>query len=171
MIPTSRTKVTRLTESDWRFLAELRLHALADSLGAHDDQYRQEAEFTVAQWRRRLREHAQFVAYIDGDANPVGLIGAQQQNPQTVYLYSLWVAPHARGHGVARALVGAAVDWSRSRKAHTVTLRVAASNAPARAVYRSLGFVVTASQKPPPPGELTMSLDTGRGQGRSRSGR
>ena len=68
--------------------------------------------FTAAQWRRRLRDHAQFAALL-GD-RPVGLIGAQQENAETVYLYSLWLDPAARGHGLARPLVAAAVDWARA---------------------------------------------------------
>ena len=90
----------------------MRLRALTDSLGAEDPQYRQEAAFTAAQWRRRLRDHAQFAALI-GD-RPVGLIGAQQENTETVYLYSLWLDPAARGHGLARELVAAAVDWAQT---------------------------------------------------------
>ena len=78
-------RVTRLTESDWRLFATVRLRALTDSLGADDPQYRQESTFTAAQWRRRLRDHAQFAALLD--EHPVGLIGAQQENAETVYLY------------------------------------------------------------------------------------
>ena len=71
--------------------AGVRLRALTDSLGENDPQYQQEASFTAAQWRRRLRDHAQFAALIDN--RPVGLIGAQQENAETVYLYSLWLDP------------------------------------------------------------------------------
>ena len=77
--------------------AVIRLRALTDSLGESDPQYRKEVTFTAAQWRRRLRDHAQFAALI-GD-RPVGLIGAQQENPDSVYLYSLWLDPAARGTG------------------------------------------------------------------------
>jgi RimJ/RimL family protein N-acetyltransferase len=153
--PRSGARVARLAESDWRLFAVVRLRALTEALGADDPQYRQESEFTVAQWRRRLREHAQFAALIDD--RPVGLIGAQQQSADSVYLYSLWLDPVARGHGLARELVSTAVDWARDRRAHTVTLRVAADNAVALAVYQSVGFAITA-EKATPRGELTMSL-------------
>ena len=129
---------------------------MTDSLGENDPQYQQEASFTAAQWRRRLREHAQFAALI-GD-RPVGLIGAQLENAETVYLYSLWLDPAARGHGLARPLVAAAVDWARDRRARTVTLRVAADNAVARGVYESLGFTVTSGRSPWPADEVAMSL-------------
>jgi RimJ/RimL family protein N-acetyltransferase len=152
-------RVARLTESDWRLFAGVRLRALTDSVGENDPQYHQEVTFTAAQWRRRLRDHAQFAALI-GD-RPVGLIGAQLENADTVYLYSLWLDPSARGHGLARPLVAAAVDWARDRRACTVTLRVATDNAVARAVYESLGFTVTSAETRGPQNEVAMSLSVG----------
>ncbi|GFG49232.1 GNAT family N-acetyltransferase [Mycolicibacterium agri] len=150
-------RVTRLTESDWRLFAAVRLRALSDSLGTEDPQFQQESSFTAAQWRRRLREHAQFAAMLNDRA--VGLIGAQQENPDTVYLYSLWLDPAARGHGLARPLVAAAVDWARDRQARIVTLRVAVDNAVARGVYESIGFQpITGSRNDVRAGELAMSL-------------
>lgn len=153
------TRVERLTESDWRVFAGVRLRALTDSLGEGDPQYQQEAAFTAAQWRRRLRDHAQFAALIDD--RPVGLIGAQLENAETVYLYSLWLDPAARGHGLARALVDAAVGWARGRQARTVKLRVAADNAVARGVYESMGFMLIAAETHGPRDEVAMSLRVG----------
>ena len=152
-------RVTRLTEADWRVFAIVRLRALTDSLGENDPQYQQESAFTAAQWRRRLRDHAQFAALIDN--RPVGLIGAQLENAESVYLYSLWLDPAARGYGLARPLVAAALDWARDRGARTVTLRVAADNAVARGVYESLGFSVTSARLRGPQNEVAMSLNVG----------
>lgn len=149
-------RIARLGETDWQTFAGMRLRALADSLGENDPSYRDEAAFTAAQWRRRLREHAQFAA-VDGD-RPVGLIAAQRQNPETVYLYSLWLDPAARGRGLARRLVAAAVDWARATHVQTVKLRVAADNAAALGVYESLGFTVAHDQTASKPEELAMSL-------------
>jgi RimJ/RimL family protein N-acetyltransferase len=149
-------RVARLTESDWRAFAGVRLRALTDSLGEGDPQFQQEAAFTAAQWRRRLREHAQFAVLI-GD-RPVGLIGAQLESAETVYLYSLWLDPTVRGQGLARPLVAAAVDWARDRRARTVTLRVAADNQVARGVYESLGFALKTAETPSSRGEIAMSL-------------
>ena len=90
--------VARLAESDWRVFAVIRLRALSEALGESDPQYQKEVSFTAAQWRRRLRDHAQFAALV-GD-RPVGLIAAQRENPDNVYLYSLWLDPSASGTGV-----------------------------------------------------------------------
>jgi ribosomal protein S18 acetylase RimI-like enzyme len=75
-----------------------------------------------------------------------------------VYLYSLWLDPTARGQGLARPLVAAAVDWARDRRARTVTLRVAADNTVARGVYESLGFSLNAGESPRERGEVAMTL-------------
>jgi ribosomal protein S18 acetylase RimI-like enzyme len=117
--------------------------------------------FTAAQWRRRLRVHAQFAAAIDDHL--VGLVGAQRESVESVYLYSLWVAPSARGHDLAATLLTAAVDWARAQDARMVTLRVSQDNAAARAVYERLGFgVANANGKPAgQANEITMSLSVG----------
>ncbi len=153
----SAPPVTRLAESDWRAFATLRLRALIDTLGPGDPQYRQESAFTAAQWRRRLRAHAQFAVRVDDHL--VGLIGAQRQTPESVYLYSLWLEPGMRGKGLGRALVSSAVEWARSQDARCVTLRVATTNAAAREVYEQLGFGVT--QASSNADEVTMSLSVG----------
>jgi ribosomal protein S18 acetylase RimI-like enzyme len=152
-------RLRRLTESDWRVFAELRLQALTDTLGDHDAQHRQESTFTAAQWRRRLRAHAQFAVYVDD--RPVGLIGAQREHVDSVYLYSLWLEPESRGHGLGRALLAAAVDWARTEGARTVTLRVQAANASALRVYEGLGFRPAEGENPTSTEELTMSLSVG----------
>lgn len=152
----AHARIARLTETDWRAFAAVRLRALTDSLGAQDPQYRQESTFTAAQWRRRLRAHAQFAAVIDN--RPVGLIGAQRQNRESVYLYSLWLDPIARGHGLGRTLVAEAVDWARSQRAQRVTLRVHPGNGAARAVYDGLGFTVCSGTAVGTDGEITMML-------------
>ncbi|MEU0404702.1 GNAT family N-acetyltransferase [Streptomyces sp. NPDC006197] len=57
-------------------------------------------------------------------------------------IQGLAVAESARGKGVARALLRAAMDRAREQGAVRITLRVLAHNAPARALYASEGFVV-----------------------------
>jgi RimJ/RimL family protein N-acetyltransferase len=57
-------------------------------------------------------------------------------------IQGLAVFTWARGRGVARALIEAALDAAREQGARRVTLRVLGHNAPARALYESLGFVV-----------------------------
>jgi ribosomal protein S18 acetylase RimI-like enzyme len=129
---------------------------LTDTLGESDPQYQKEVGFTAAQWRRRLRDHAQFATLVGDRA--VGLIAAQQENPDSVYLYSLWLDPAARGRGLARPLVAAAVDWARDQRVRTVTLRVASDNVAARGVYESLGFAAPSPDSPGAGDEVAMTL-------------
>ncbi len=85
-------RITRLTESDWEQFAHLRLRALIDASGPADTQYLAEARFCAAQWKLRLRDHAQFAVFVAGAAGPatsdsdrpVGLIAAYDQTPETV---------------------------------------------------------------------------------------
>ncbi|WP_406729847.1 GNAT family N-acetyltransferase [Streptomyces sp. GD-15H] len=58
----------------------------------------------------------------------------------------LAVADAARGMGVGRALVRAAVQQARERGARRITLRVLGHNSAARALYESEGFVVEGVQ-------------------------
>jgi ribosomal protein S18 acetylase RimI-like enzyme len=52
----------------------------------------------------------------------------------------MWVAGHARGTGVADALVTEVLDDARSRRLARVTLDVAERNGRARAFYERMGF-------------------------------
>jgi ribosomal protein S18 acetylase RimI-like enzyme len=56
------------------------------------------------------------------------------------------VADEARGLGVGRALVRAAVEEARRLGARRITLRVLGHNTPARKLYESEGFVVEGVQ-------------------------
>ena len=63
-------------------------------------------------------------------------------NAHVRQIQGLAVAEEARGRGVGRALVRAAVDEARRRGARRLTLRVLGHNTPARKLYEAEGFVV-----------------------------
>ncbi|MEU3945068.1 GNAT family N-acetyltransferase [Streptomyces sp. NPDC029526] len=67
-------------------------------------------------------------------------------NAHVRQIAGLAVAEDARGLGVGRALVRAAVAEARRQGARRITLRVLGHNAPARALYASEGFVVEGVQ-------------------------
>jgi [ribosomal protein S18]-alanine N-acetyltransferase len=58
-------------------------------------------------------------------------------------LESVAVAATARRGGVGRALCASVVEWCRDQGADALELEVRAGGAPAIALYRALGFVVT----------------------------
>lgn len=57
-------------------------------------------------------------------------------------LGDLAVRPEARGRGVGRTLLRAALDEAERRGARTIFLEVRESNAPARGLYEAAGFAV-----------------------------
>jgi ribosomal protein S18 acetylase RimI-like enzyme len=151
-----RTRIIRLTESDWEQFAHLRLRALSDAFGTGGAQYLTESRFTPASWQQRLREHAQFALFVSD--RPAGLVAAHRERPDTVYLYSLWLDPRVRGRGLARRLVGTALDWARRNGVRTVTLRMAPDNRVARSLYEGFGFIEVPGGSP---GEVAMELSFG----------
>jgi ribosomal protein S18 acetylase RimI-like enzyme len=63
-------------------------------------------------------------------------------NAHVRQIQGLAVADEARGHGVGRALIRAAVEEARRRGARRLTLRVLGHNTPARRLYEAEGFAV-----------------------------
>ena len=79
----------------------------------------------------------------------VGGIWAAAQGPDRAgmaWIYQVWVEPEARGRGLSKRLIQAAGDAVRVLGADSLGLNVFGDNAPAIAVYDSLGFTVTAQQ-------------------------
>ncbi|MFI5682483.1 GNAT family N-acetyltransferase [Streptomyces sp. NPDC051636] len=72
----------------------------------------------------------------------LGLPTPLASNAHVRQIQGLAVAGEARGRGVGRALVRAAVEEARRRGARRITLRVLGHNTPARKLYESEGFVV-----------------------------
>jgi GNAT superfamily N-acetyltransferase len=100
--------VRRLAADDWQALRSTRLSALLDSPEAYKRRHADEATLHESCWRSLFSSSiALLLAELDGE--PVGLvagIGARPDDidPQAVHLGSMWVAPSARGRGVADEL-------------------------------------------------------------------
>jgi ribosomal protein S18 acetylase RimI-like enzyme len=60
---------------------------------------------------------------------------------RTYVLNDLFVIPESRCSGVGRALVAAAIEFSKNAGAVRVSLSTAVTNAPARALYEATGWV------------------------------
>ncbi|MEH3034605.1 MAG: GNAT family N-acetyltransferase [Aeromicrobium erythreum] len=83
------------------------------------------------------------VAEVDGSV--VGYVALHQvmdvpAHQHVLTIDGLGVRADARGHGIGRALVAAAVEVARTRGARRVTLRVLGPNLAARRVYEQCGF-------------------------------
>jgi ribosomal protein S18 acetylase RimI-like enzyme len=136
-----------LSPDDWRVWRSMRLAALAEApyafgsrladwLGAGDREER---------WRDRLS--------IPGSRNVVAGLGGEPSgmasgvplpgDPGAVELISLWVAPSARGRGVADALIEDIATWATALRSPALWLTARESNAAAIALYRRRGFEAT----------------------------
>ena len=73
------------------------------------------------------------------ESTVVGFIMVRTISPEWE-LENIAVAPDARGRGIGSELLSAALAQARHRHAKSLTLEVRASNAAARALYRSAGF-------------------------------
>jgi ribosomal protein S18 acetylase RimI-like enzyme len=76
---------------------------------------------------------------------PTGLVLTSWLAEDTAHIAQIVVDPALRRHGMARRLVEHVGERAAATGASRLTLLVAASNAPARALYQSLGFVERAS--------------------------
>ncbi|MFE9247653.1 GNAT family N-acetyltransferase [Streptomyces sp. NPDC007088] len=94
---------------------------------------------------RRSRPEQHLIAELDGElAGYLRLLPPTPlpANAHVQAILGLAVAGRARGRGLGRALLRAAVARARELGARRVTLRVLGHNTPARRLYASEGFVV-----------------------------
>ncbi|MFC6715411.1 GNAT family N-acetyltransferase [Branchiibius cervicis] len=85
----------------------------------------------------------------DADGDRVGVLWMavrERGGEQYAWIYDIEVDPDARNRGYGRALMLAAEDWTREKGLTSLQLNVFGGNTPARALYRSLGFVENAVQ-------------------------
>ena len=85
-----------------------------------------------------------FLALADGEPAGMALFWFRRRLGHARFqgwLSDLVVLPGARGRGIGRALVAACIAEWRLRQGDSIMLEVATDNAPARALYESLGFV------------------------------
>lgn len=143
--------IERLTTGHEECLRALRLRALAESPDAFASTFDDVSALPFEQWRRQLAELATFVAVDDG--RDIGIVrGAPHTDvSDTVYLCSMWVAPDARGRGIASALVDSVVTWATAEGFARLILDVSENNLAAAALYTKKGFVANGIRGTLPP--------------------
>ena len=134
-------EVRRLSVDEWQVWRDVRLTALADAPGAFTATLEEWADADESRWRARFAA-VPFNAVAFREGRPIGQVsGLDLDEHAAVTLLSLWVAPEARGLGVARALVDAVIAEARSTGAASVYLRVFPTNTAAIALFERCGFV------------------------------
>lgn len=135
-------EIRRVDEASWRTYRDVRLAMLLDTPRAFGSTYAREAAFSESVWLDRVRGEGR--TWLAGRDNlPLGSVTVfrlEEQAPDEARLVAMWVAGHARGHGVGQALVETALADARERGLRRVTLDVADENAAARKLYERMGF-------------------------------
>lgn len=131
-------EIVEIGPDDWQEFRDLRLAALADAPAAFGSRHADWVDAPEERWRERL------------DAVPLNLVARRRGRPvgmasgapegEELELISMYVAPAARGTGLAEALVERVVEWGAAAGRATF-LMVRTDNAPATATYLRCGFV------------------------------
>lgn len=144
-------RIARLHPHEGPRFRSIRLRALRDAPDAFGSTYTETAARAPEVWTAQLEALATFVA-VD-PPHDVGMVRASldPDDPQTAWLYSMWVQPSARGRGVGQALVEKVIDWAGGTKATCLKLEVVVENESANRLYARLGFSPTGREHPLPP--------------------
>ncbi len=151
---TQQISVRSLKPEEWPIYKALRLRSLEDSPSAFGSTLDLELERTDDAWAERLRNAAlsgQDCALVaEAKGTPSGLVWAKADanDPGTINLFQMWVAPETRGHGAGDALLQAAVHWARQYGARFVKLGVTCGDTPAMRLYRRAGFEEFGDREP-----------------------
>ena len=141
------TVVREVTADEWPVWREVRLRSLLDSPAVFGSTYEHELGFTEDFWRERLGDpEAVSVLAWQGDA-PVGIGAGFQDLPGLLHVVAMWVAPQARGQGVAHLVLDALRAWADVRRLG-LHLDVESYNSAARRCYEAYGFRATGETKP-----------------------
>jgi ribosomal protein S18 acetylase RimI-like enzyme len=167
-------EIRRLAPDEWAIFRDVRLAALAEAPYAFAGTLDTETGYDERRWLDWISRSVFFLAW-DGD-RPVGMVGGYGQGDGGWHVISMWVAPQARGAGLADRLIGAVVRHARAQNAPTLTLWVTDGNDRARAFYQRAGFRSTGRRqqvRPEEPGlweeEMLLVLaDPGRMAGWAR---
>jgi GntR family transcriptional regulator len=86
----------------------------------------------------------------DGEVLAFSRYGEDPADTRRGHIYSLYVAPPARGRGIAKALLDHDLQLLAERGLNTVTLWVFEHNAAARSLYSSFGFLPDGARRVEP---------------------
>ncbi|WP_416563063.1 GNAT family N-acetyltransferase [Nocardia testacea] len=128
--------VRQLEVADWAVFRHIRLRSLADAphaFGSTLDTARRRAE---RDWRALLVGRTQFLAVVADTA--VGTVGVTGDDGE-FHLISMWVAPEARGTGVADLLLHAVLEHAGVGGGR-IRLEVTEGNIAAERLYLRHGF-------------------------------
>ncbi|HSK24765.1 MAG TPA: GNAT family N-acetyltransferase [Egicoccus sp.] len=157
--------VRRATADDWAQVRDLRLAALADVPDAFGTSLEDERDRPESWWRARLEaaDAVTLVAWIDDRPAGLTVVAPAYRDPHAGGVYSVWVAPDARGRGVGSRLLAAALSAAAELGHRRVLLDVGDHNTAAQRLYAGAGFRPTGRVGSlPPPREHVTEHELGR---------
>ncbi|APC20972.1 GNAT family N-acetyltransferase, partial [Pseudomonas protegens] len=116
-------------------MKQVRLAALQDAPTAFGVSYQSAARYSDQQWQERASGATSAFWLAIEDGQPLGMIGAAVSEANRYNLIGMWVAPAARGSGVAARLVEAVKSRAREQGHERVFLDVSPANARAASFY------------------------------------
>ena len=118
----------------------MRLASLSESPAAFGSRYDDWVDAPAERWQSRLTQVPLTLLTHEG-TTVVGVVSGQLVEEKWVELISMWVAPAARGTGVAGQLIDAVAGWAAARDRRMIYLMVRSDNTRARKSYERAGFV------------------------------
>ncbi len=136
--------IRRLGADDAEAFRALRLEALLDSPEAFGGDHVEESKRPLETFIRQLTGSAVFGVFIaDQLSGLVGLFWDESVKRRHIgNLYTVYVAPQARGTGCALPLIQAALDHAKSLGHAQVHLGVGTHNTSALRLYQKAGFEI-----------------------------
>lgn len=150
--------IERFRAEEWPSYRDLRLRALTEAPDAFGSTLAQELPRLDAEWERRLlsgiRSAMDLPLVVRLDTDCVGLSWCRitDAEPDTAFLYQVWIAPEVRGRGIGKRLVQASMVWARTKGVKKLALSVTCGDTPARRLYEQLGFIPAGEPQPLRPG-------------------
>ena len=144
----------------WREVRLRMLHDDADFFSTRYDDMVREPEATWQAWTADAALGDEKTLLVAEEAGRwLGVVGAfARVDAREVQLISMWVAPEARGRGVAQQLIRAVARWAGERGASRIVLFVQEANTPAQRLYERAGFRPTGDRAPAAGGRSAFKL-------------
>ena len=127
-------------------LRDVRLRALATDPASFGSTHEREAAYPDERWQEWCAGDAggdemTTLLALRGDT-AVGLVAScrDEDEPQVYDVFSMWVAPEARGTGIGRRLLRKVETWIRDGGGTVVRLFVTNEAHPAQRLYESAGY-------------------------------
>ncbi|MDP4528648.1 GNAT family N-acetyltransferase [Alkalimonas delamerensis] len=148
----SQFNIRVLKPKDWPLYKQIRLASLQESPDAFGLTYQQALLLPDADWASLLNSTSDgalsLPLVVDMNQEMVALAwGLIPANKDVAHIYQMWVAPKARGKGIAIALLDELKAWALAKQCKSLQLSVTTTNSAAVGLYHRYGFQAASKQQ------------------------